>query len=246
MNMRVKRFLALGSAVAAFVFAVPTTFAAASTNPCTTSGAGVVPLAANCDGITYAAESAEFWKYVLAQPASTNPLLDPTGGNCQVGQSGQVFFLVGSFVGTVDRTDCQVPAGKTLFFPLVNTVDLNTPPGLCGGVPVCNTGGTTSETPDQLRSDIKPALDGAHDLFATIDGKVVPNPSAFRVQSPVFGITLGADNLAGLPAHGYMSVADGYYVMVAPLAAGRHTIHFGGVDGNGFTQDVTYHLKVLR
>jgi hypothetical protein len=50
-----------------------------------------------------------------------------------------------------------------------------------------------------------------------------------------------------------LSVADGYFVMLAPLSAGKHTIHFAGIilftqaqDGFDelFELDITYHLKV--
>ena len=43
------------------------------------------------------------------------------------------------------------------------------------------------------------------------------------------------------------SVSDGYFVMLAPLSAGQHTIHFKGSEGaapNTFTLDITYHLTV--
>ena len=48
------------------------------------------------------------------------------------------------------------------------------------------------------------------------------------------------------------SVSDGVFVMLKPLAAGQHTIHFGGtldlsgVGGPLFVQDITYHVTVKR
>jgi len=50
-----------------------------------------------------------------------------------------------------------------------------------------------------------------------------------------------------------LSVADGYFVMLAPLSAGHHTIHFAGVilftqrrtDSTSSSElDITYHLTV--
>jgi hypothetical protein len=35
-----------------------------------------------------------------------------------------------------------------------------------------------------------------------------------------------------------------YYLLVAPLPPGPHTITFGGVDATGFSQSITYHLTV--
>jgi hypothetical protein len=41
-------------------------------------------------------------------------------------------------------------------------------------------------------------------------------------------------------------VADGAYLLVAPLPPGQHTIRFGGTGffGGDFSQDITYHLTV--
>jgi hypothetical protein len=239
-SWKLQRALAAATLIMAFAIAAPAT-QAAPTELCATTGAGVVPLSDSCAGGTYADWSAAFWQYVLAQPTASNPLLDATGATCQTGQSGQVFFLVGSFVGPVNRTECVVPAGKTLFFPLVNIVDVNTPPGSCRAFQDLQ---CAPETPDQLRSDIKPIEDGATRLRASIDGADVPKPASFRVQSPNFSVFLPADNFFGLPSQSYLSVADGYYVMVAPLPSGKHTISFRGIDGNGFKQDVSYQFTI--
>ncbi len=41
------------------------------------------------------------------------------------------------------------------------------------------------------------------------------------------------------------AVGDGYYVMLAPLSAGQHTVHFGGTFTDwGYTLNITYHLTV--
>ena len=73
----------------------------------------------------------------------------------------------------------------------------------------------------------------------------MPNPASFRVQSPNFSVFLPADNFFGpLPSQAYLSVADGYYVMVAPLPSGKHTISFRGTDGNGVKQDVSYQFTI--
>ena len=61
----------------------------------------------------------------------------------------------------------------------------------------------------------------------------------------MFSLLLPDDNLFGLPAGAYApAVADGYYLLLAPLPPGPHTITFGGTDGTGFSQDITYHITV--
>src|SRR5262249_651342 len=68
---------------------------------------------------TYSTLAAGWWEWALTQPASTNPILDTTGANCGVGQSGLVFYLAGNFGGSSSRT-CTVPYGKTIVFPILN------------------------------------------------------------------------------------------------------------------------------
>jgi hypothetical protein len=186
-------------------------------------------------GKTYGQWSAAWWQYVLSFPAtSANPGLDTTGAGCQNGQSGDVFFLVGSFVGPVDRTECGVPGGKFLFFPLINFVAVATEP---------------SDTEASLRAQIARCEDKAKTLHASVDGVVIdnlnPHTTPFRTLSPVFSVTLPGNNLAGLAQGTYSpAVGDGYYLLLAPLATGAHTLSFGGTDGCGNTQDITYHLTV--
>ena len=185
-------------------------------------------------GNTYAAWSAVWWQYVLSIPRSANPLLDPTGAQCQDRQlSGPVFFLVGSLVGPVDRDQCRVPAGRYIFFPLVNIVDVN----------------TTNQTADELRAEIVDRENKASGLHANMDGIAIhdlnPATTPYRTLSTVFSVTLPPDSLFRLSPGTYRpAVADGYYLLLAPLPAGPHVISFGGTDGSGFTQDVTYHLTI--
>jgi hypothetical protein len=39
-------------------------------------------------------------------------------------------------------------------------------------------------------------------------------------------------------------VSDGYWIMLAPLSAGAHTIHFKGILNGGFESEVTYFLTI--
>src|SRR5579871_6045853 len=156
---RWRRILALASLTASLLVMAPAaTQAAANPNP------GVLPPNSHAFGQTYGAWSAAWWQYVLAQPASSNPLLDPTGANCGVGQSGKVFFLVG---GVATRNDCIVPAGKALFFPLVNAVDVHV--ACINGLtpPVCD----AQDTPQKIWNDLEVTLAfSITALHATIDG----------------------------------------------------------------------------
>jgi hypothetical protein len=187
-------------------------------------------LADELTGQTYGEWSATLWQYMLSFPKPANPLLDLTGASCGRRQSGHVFFLVGSFVGPVLREACRVPAGHVLFFPLVNIVDVN----------------TGSQTAAELFAEIAPIEDGAHHLYARVDGVALKfSKDRVRAKSPAFQVRLPKDNLFDLPRGTYSpAVADGYYLMLAPLSRGPHTVAFGGTDGNGFVQDIVYEIIV--
>jgi hypothetical protein len=210
--------------------------------------AHVVPPQSHAFGRSYGSWSAAWWQYVLAQPASTNPLTDPTGAGCGVAQSGPVFFLVGTTGGTATRDQCVVPQGKALFFPVANAFDVHTP-------------GDGLNTPQAVWKDLQVtnALSFTS-LYASIDGVPVKNldnvaTSPYRACAgpvpgcaPSFSLTLATGNILSIPAGTYApTVADGYYLMLAPLRPGKHTISFGGTGnlGGPFSTATTYHLTVI-
>jgi len=169
-----------------------------------------------------------------------NPVIDPTGAFCAEGQSGYVWFLAGTFGGSATR-NCTVPPGRALFFPILNTAyaapfDCLGPPGPVGPCDV-----------DALRASAAADLNNPTTLQATVDGVALQNLTAYRAQSPVFSYSVTADNILGIPAGTYApAVSDGYWLMLQPLSAGMHTIHFKGVRADGFETEVTYNLLVAR
>ena len=96
-------------------------------------------------------------------------------------------------------------------------------------------------------------------MFAEIDGVPIKDLQQYRTQSPLFTLgPLPENNIfqwegfqcpAGTTTP---SVADGFCLMLKPLSAGTHTIHFGGTakfvsDPNEpgfkfFKQEATYHI----
>jgi hypothetical protein len=182
-------------------------------------------------GKTYGQWAAAWWQWVYSIPIDQNPVTDPTGAFSQVGQNGPVFFLAGNFGGSTVR-ECTVPAGKGLFFPLLNQSWVQFP-------------GDPPYTIDELRAIIAPSVDNPI-LSCEIDGKAVRHPQDYREQSAVFSVTVPAGNLLGLTPGTYAPcVDDGYYLMLEPLEAGRHTIHFAAQNHDGaFSLDVTYHIQV--
>jgi hypothetical protein len=82
-------------------------------------------------------------------------------------------------------------------------------------------------------------------MSLTIDGTPVNNLSSFYEESPIFSVTLPANNIDLLPAGFVLSPsADaGYYVAVSGLLPGNHTISWHSAFF-GFEQTVTYNLRV--
>ena len=185
--------------------------------------------------------SARWWKWVLAIPAADNPLLDETGAKVAVGQTGDIWFLAGviNVSGSAERT-ASIPAGKWLFFPVLNFENDNE---LCLDP-------DTSFSLGQLRKNARDLVDAAIDLIVEVDGAPAPYK---RAVSPPFSITLPEDNVlqmvgcADAVAGTYSpAISDGFWAMIPPLTPGTHTIHFGGTfSTSGFTLDIIYNLTVV-
>ncbi len=189
-------------------------------------------------GLTYGEWSAKWWQWALSIPADTSPLQDKTGENCDVNQSGPVWFLAGTTGGPAERT-CVVPAGRAIFFPIVNGY------GSFAENPLI-------KTESELRALGKSSFDQVKIVEATVDGVKLENLENYRVQSPLFNFTYPKNNIGGVPPGPSQAIADGYWVMLHPLSAGEeHTIHFRGgiVDPTAtsninFVTDVIYHLTI--
>jgi hypothetical protein len=197
-----------------------------------TAQAQVLPNDAVVDGKTIGEWSAEWWKWMLPISTNHNPELDTNGAFASVGQpEGGVFLIAGDLgilPGAYTRT-FTVPEGKYLFLPLTlyeaDNVD-SCPP--CYSV-------------EELRQQAAAIIDDTKELHATLDGTDIPNLFDHRAISPVFNVLYtNADNIHtvafGHPVTGLIDpmVCDGYWLMIAPLPLGPHTLHFGGSFSNAF------------
>ena len=191
--------------------------------------------------------SAEWQQWALSIPTPVNPQLDTTGAHCMVGQRGFVWFLAGTFGGGSATRACDVPEGKPLFFPVVNSVNINSP-NVCGQ-------DSTNLSVQDLRALSAGCIDEATNLSVEVDGNTLKDLQ--RVKSKVFEVALPEDNvfdapcigagLGNVPAGIYSpAVDDGFYVRLEPLEVGLHTLHIQGT-GPCFSAslDVTYHLTVV-
>lgn len=188
-------------------------------------------------GKTINAWTVSWWKYVMAFPAPTNPLADASGANCAAGQSGQVFFLVGTTGGPAVRNDCVVPHGKSILFPIINVI---------AAVP------DDAVDAAELVSLVTWYMSHTDAVTATVDGVELNHLRAdYRFPSPIFSFDGATPGIFAPLYEGHRSIAfsDGWWVMLTPLTPGPHTIHFLGhlavpEWGVDFTTEVTYHLTV--
>lgn len=195
------------------------------------------------DRSLYGAWGARWWQWAYSLPVSRSPLLDDTGARCAEGQSGAVWFLAGYFLGepavTSVTRDCAIPAGKTLFFPLVNAEF--DPFGV-----------EPAPTDDEMRAEIRALIDGTADRYATLDGVAIPRVERGRGAAGPFtySVPAGGDDLLtlwgypGAPPVLDRAFSDGYWLMLPPLAPGRHVLRFGGRFADGSPMNVTYNLTV--
>ncbi len=193
------------------------------------------------DGRTYAELAAAWWQWSYSIPAHRPPLLDDTGEHAAEGQTGAVWFLAGTRGNALDmpvtRT-VEIPAGKALFFPILNIVfDCDAPLGpqcdeeLAAGLPL-----------------VVEIVDTTFHLSATINGAAVASLFDFRVQSAIFEVTFVEDNIQGHAPVLDNAVTDGYWLLLDPMPPGEYVLHFEGALGedpeNAVTVSVTYNLTV--
>src|SRR5262245_39924619 len=196
------------------------------------------------EGQTYGRWAVEWWQWWLGIPADVNPLTDTTGEDCAQRQVDTVWFLAGSPSSDPVVRNCEIPAGKSLFFPLINNffgAFLNDPPEQRTEAFVREQGRCTEPAQISVR----------------IDNFNVPRPLRFFTgasgsQSPIFNVQLPPGNVFGV--HETMvpelvlspSAEQGYYLFVRPLSRGSHTIRWiasGCIPG--LSQDITYHLTIV-
>jgi hypothetical protein len=235
-----KRILVVAIVLAVAVLAVPSVMAQSA-------GPKVIPPNSVAFGRTYSEWSAAWNQWADSIPVANHPLFD--NGDCSVGQSGPVWFLGGKFC-SINNTNCgtdnvvrtcNVPAGKAIYIDVLSSefssLELNDPKAQIA----------------DLRLLCESGIDGATDLSLDIDGASVPHlKDRFRVQSTAFVFTLPDDNLFNAVGEGpfpggayFPGVDDAVYVMLSPLPAGPHQVHFHGfLPAFNFTLDITYNLVV--
>jgi hypothetical protein len=180
----------------------------------TNIGPNVYPPGSKPFGLTYGEWSAKWWQWAMSIPIKDNPVVDENGEKCAIGQKdANVWFLAGTGGGEVTRS-CNIPAEKAIFFPLLNVE--------------CDYFSPDLTTEADLRKCAKADQDKATNLQASVDGVAIPDVKIYRAQSPLFNVTIPKDNTMGYPPGITQAISDGFWILLKPLPAGKHTIEFSG------------------
>lgn len=217
-----KNRIATMMTVIAIMMLVPMVAVAENLNP------GVLPPHSTSHGLTYGDWSAKWWQWGLGIPVDKNPILDTTGANCAEGQSGTIWFLAGTFGDNVTRS-CTIPTGKTIFFPIINTVNIATLP---------------TDTETLMRAESKAFIDNTTLLEVSVDGVKLKDLVNYRTASPAFNVTFPDNGILPKGEYG-PAVSDGFWLMLAPLRAGNHEISIHGMVDNELEVNVIYHLSIV-
>lgn len=218
----------------------------------------VDPTESSTYGQTWGDWIADSWNWVVGIPADTNPLF---GGDCTQDQSGDVWFLAGSFGGEETR-ECTVPHGKAIHFPVRNTIGFACPelfgPEDCAWA--------DAEGLEALVGDYPP--DGVVPSMAVeVDGTALQDIEPYLAYSGAFEMdyvegTHGifyigdADFDCGSPwaegnecdaepSSAKLAAAAGYYPMAAAPPVGNYVLHFRTENEDAsWVIDITYNLTV--
>ena len=205
----------------------------------------IAPIHTKPAGQSYGRWAAEWWQWALGVPAVVNPLTDTTGEHCAQRQVDEVWFLAGSLFSPepVVRA-CEIPVGKSLFFPLINN--------FYGAFLNELLPTWTEEFVRDAASCTEPV-----EISVQIDDIEVRNPTQFFTgtsgsQSPLFNVQMPPGNVLEVDETEVLelvqspSAEQGYYLFVLPLSSGTHTIRWTASGCSpGLSQDITYHLTVV-
>lgn len=201
----------------------------------------IIPPNAKPYGLTYAQWSAKWEQWLLSLPVAGNPQLGCPNPP-DAGQSGPVWFISPQF-GAPASCAISIPAGKAVFVPIM-AVFFDSLSGT-------NSAEEQRDLAQFFANHIVPSS-----LFCEIDGVPVNNLTRYRFLSPQFSFIAPSPWIGGDVGGASTATADGYYLILHPLSAGAHTIHWRSIvhlsiaEGDPFDADVasdmTYYLNVGR
>jgi hypothetical protein len=189
------------------------------------------------NGLTQSDYANVWWQWAISMSSEESPVRDQTGAKCAVGQRGPVWFLAGGYGSSHIQRHCHVPAGKYIYFPVINMLYY---PGN-----------------EQSRLSCEEAMqsaavnnDSLQSFRVSIDGHEYVNPALFRRASSKCFDLIARKHDKYTHTMVYPSATDGYWVMLKPLPPGQHHLSFGaryyrpGSSEGMMIQDIEYMLDV--
>lgn len=169
---------------------------------------GVIPLHAGYAGLTYDEWSARWWQWASAYRTKTgSPFRDATGENFTVGQSGPVWFVPGWNYSSSHVREVAVPSGTALLFPCTAT-RFNYP-----------------ATDEEHQALVDAFVARIADPVAEVDGEPIEGLTSYLAVSPPFNYLVPPDDIFDTPPGEYGPAGSaGYFILLAPLSVGEHTI----------------------
>ncbi len=196
----------------------------------------VYPIDSKPYGLTYGEWAGKWWQWKYSILEEKSPIKDSTGKNCALNQSGPVWYLAGTAGGSAERT-CVIPQGKAIMFPIINwSCDAITNPSF--------------KTEAELAKCASPYQHVS--VEASIDGTKIGDLNNYKTFSPLYNFTMMEGNELGLaPGIPNKAVTYGYWIILEPMAVGKHELQFRGVvtdftvtAPSTFITDVIYHLDI--
>ena len=183
------------------------------------------PPGAEVYGATPGQWGARYWQWTVSVPVGRNPGHDATGATCGTNQRGPVFFLPQNF------PPCLIPADTVVYVPIVGAE--------------CSTAEAppfSGRTEHELRACATQEINRYATVIVRVNGELVPDIGAHRASSPAFTLTLPENNVLGAAPGTARAVADGYHLLLAPLAPGSHEVmvHIELRDGTVLPDRVAY------
>jgi hypothetical protein len=177
-------------------------------------------------GLSQQELTVRWWQWAASFDYPVSPVSDMTGERCAAGQEGEVWFLAGTYSSSATRRTCRVPAGKYLFFPLINYVVM---PSNCSGCLNCE---QATASPGKSPTT---SWDSSRSSTARRCCSRGASRRLRRLLRPRGAFPLTGEDRA----HGFQR----HWLLLPPLAKGRHTLRFGGALPS-LRQELIYTLTV--
>jgi hypothetical protein len=186
-------------------------------------------------GHTYGYWTVKWWQWFLLTPRSIHPILDASGKYAHINQpSTNVWFLGGKVVDgerNIPNRSCRIPHDRSILFPVINCEanSLEYP---------------ELRTAQDLIERVKRDEDSIVKKECYVNGKIM---SVQRIKSDplVFQLDIHEDNAVNIKGGSTSASADGYWVFLKPLPAGKYIISFtGSCEYGKLHSGANYHLEI--